>query len=115
MAKIELINVTKRFGNLTALNNISLEIRDKEFFVLFFSAGAGKTTILNNIAGIQIPDAGIVKINDEIVNQVDPAHRNVAMVFENYALYPNKTVYDNMASPLRSLMYKKDEAYIKEE
>ncbi len=114
MAKIELINVTKRFGNLTALNNISLEIRDKEFFVLFGPAGAGKTTILNNIAGIQIPDAGIVKINDEIVNQVDPAHRNVAMVFENYALYPNKTVYDNMASPLRSPMYKKDEAYIKE-
>lgn len=114
MAKIELINVTKRFGKLTALKNINLEIDDKEFFVLFGPAGAGKTTILNNIAGIQIPDEGIVKINGEIVNQIDPAHRNVAMVFENYALYPNKTVYDNIASPLRSPMYKKDEGYIKE-
>lgn len=113
MAKIELINVTKRFGKVTALKNVSLEIHDKEFFVLFGPAGAGKTTILNNIAGIQIPEEGVIKINGEIVNQVDPAHRNVAMVFENYALYPNKTVYDNIASPLRSPMYKKDEGYIK--
>jgi multiple sugar transport system ATP-binding protein len=113
MAKIELINVTKRFGKMTALKNVSLEIHDKEFFVLFGPAGAGKTTILNNIAGIQIPEEGVIKINGEIVNQVDPAHRNVAMVFENYALYPNKTVYDNIASPLRSPMHKKDEAYIK--
>lgn len=113
MAKIELINVTKRFGKVTALKNVSLEIHDKEFFVLFGPAGAGKTTILNNIAGIQIPEEGLIKINGEIVNQVDPAHRNVAMVFENYALYPNKSVYDNIASPLRSPMYKKDEAYIK--
>ena len=114
MAKIELINVTKRFGKLTALKNINLEIRDKEFFVLFGPAGAGKTTILNNIAGIQVPEEGVVKIDGQIVNQVDPAHRNVAMVFENYALYPNKTVYDNIASPLRSPLYRKDEALIKE-
>ena len=113
MAKIELINVTKRFGKVTALKNVSLEIHDKEFFVLFGPAGAGKTTILNNIAGIQVPDEGVIKINNEIVNQVDPAHRNVAMVFENYALYPNKTVYDNIASPLRSPMFKKSEEYIK--
>ena len=113
MAKIELINITKRFGKLTALKNINLEIHDKEFFVLFGPAGAGKTTILNTIAGIQMPEEGVIKINGEIVNQVDPAHRNVAMVFENYALYPNKTVYDNIASPLRSPMYKKDEDYIK--
>lgn len=114
MAKIELINVTKRFGKTTALKNVNLVINDNEFFVLFGPAGAGKTTILNNIAGIQIPEEGVIKINDQIVNQVDPARRNVAMVFENYALYPNKTVYDNIASPLRSPMYKQDEAYIKD-
>ncbi|MDO4548353.1 MAG: ABC transporter ATP-binding protein [Clostridia bacterium] len=114
MAKIELIGVTKRFGKTTALNNINLEIRDKEFFVLFGPAGAGKTTILNNIAGIQIPDEGVIKIGDKIVNQVDPANRDVAMVFENYALYPHMTVYDNIASPLRSPLHKKDEAYIKD-
>ena len=114
MAKIELIGVTKRFGKITALNNINLEVHDKEFFVLFGAAGAGKTTMLNNIAGIQIPEEGMVKIGGEIVNQVDPAERNVAMVFENYALYPHMTVYDNIASPLRSPRYKKDEAYIKD-
>lgn len=112
MAKIELVNVTKRFGKTTALKNINLEVHDKEFFVLFGPAGAGKTTILNCIAGIQIPNEGMVKIGGRVVNQVDPAHRNVAMVFENYALYPNKTVYDNIASPLRSPMYRRDENYI---
>lgn len=114
MARIRLENVTKRFGKVTAIKNINLDIKDNEFFVLFGPAGAGKTTILNNIAGIQIPEEGVVKIDDEIVNQVDPANRNVAMVFENYALYPNKTVYDNIASPLRSPLYKRDENYIKE-
>ena len=114
MAKIELIGVTKRFGKTTALNNVTLEVHDKEFFVLFGPAGAGKTTLLNNIAGIQIPEEGMVKIGGQIVNQVDPAERNVAMVFENYALYPHMTVYDNIASPLRSPRYKKDEGYIKD-
>lgn len=114
MAKIELKNVTKRFGKLTALDDITLTIRDKEFFVLFGPAGAGKTTILNNIAGIQVPTEGVVRIGGSVVNQMDPAERNVAMVFENYALYPHMTVYDNIASPLRSPRYKKDEAYIRE-
>lgn len=114
MAKIELLGVTKRFGKLTALDDVTLTIRDKEFFVLFGPAGAGKTTILNNIAGIQVPTQGMVKIGGSVVNQMDPAERNVAMVFENYALYPHMTVYDNIASPMRSPRYKKDEAYIKE-
>ena len=113
MAKIELNGITKRFGKTTALDNVTLEVHDNEFFVLFGPAGAGKTTLLNNIAGIQIPDEGVVKIGGEIVNQVDPAERNVAMVFENYALYPHMTVYDNIASPLRSPRYKKDEETIK--
>ncbi|HBN57088.1 MAG TPA: ABC transporter ATP-binding protein [Lachnospiraceae bacterium] len=113
MARIQLENVTKKFGKVTALDGISLDIKDKEFFVLFGPAGAGKTTILNCIAGIQLPEEGVVKFDGEIVNLVDAAHRDTAMVFENYALYPQMTVYDNMASPLRSKLYKKDEDYIK--
>jgi ABC-type sugar transport system ATPase subunit len=114
MAKIELSKITKRFGKVTALDDVTLTIEDKEFFVLFRPAGAGKTTILNNIAGIQVPTEGVVKIGGSVVNQMDPAERNVAMVFENYALYPHMTVYDNIASPMRSPRYRKDEAYIKE-
>ncbi len=114
MARIQLENVKKSFGKVQALNGISLDVKDKEFFVLFGPAGAGKTTILNCIAGINLPEEGMVKFNNEIVNLVDPAHRNVAMVFENYALYPQMTVYDNMAAALRSNLYKTDEATIKE-
>lgn len=114
MARITLENVKKAFGKVQALDGISLDIHDNEFFVLFGPAGAGKTTILNCIAGIAMPEEGIISFNGEIMNQVDPAHRNVAMVFENYALYPQMTVYDNIASALRSKLYKTDEATIKE-
>jgi ABC-type sugar transport system ATPase subunit len=114
MARIQLENVKKSFGKVQALNGISIDIKDKEFFVLFGPAGAGKTTMLNCIAGINMPEEGVVKFDDEIVNLVDPAHRNVAMVFENYALYPQMTVYDNMAAALRSNLYKTEEATIRE-
>lgn len=113
MSRIQLENVTKKFGKVTALDGVTLDIKDKEFFVLFGPAGAGKTTILNCIAGIQMPEEGVVKFDGETMNLVDAAHRDTAMVFENYALYPQMTVYDNMASPLRSNLYKKDEEYIK--
>ena len=113
MARIQLENITKKFGKVTALDGISLDIKDKEFFVLFGPAGAGKTTILNCIAGIQLPEEGMIKFDGKTVNLVDAAHRDTAMVFENYALYPQMTVYDNMALPLRSKLYKKDEEYIK--
>ncbi len=115
MAKIELYNITKKFGKTTALDNINLEVNDKEFFVLFGPAGAGKTTILKTIAGVEFPDKGEVRISDENVNLVEPAKRNVSMVFENYALYPHLTVYDNIASPMRSPLHKKDEVTIKKE
>ena len=114
MARIKFENVKKTFGKVCALDGISFEIHDNEFFVLFGPAGAGKTTILNCVAGILIPDEGTISFNDHLMNLVDPARRNVAMVFENYALYPNMTVYDNMASPLRSKLYKTDENTIKE-
>ena len=114
MARITLENVKKAFGKVQALDGISLDIKDNEFFVLFGPAGAGKTTILNCIAGITMPEEGIIRFNGEIMNLIDPAHRNVAMVFENYALFPQMTVYDNMASALRSKLYREDEAVIKE-
>lgn len=115
MAKIELRNITKNFGSITALDNINFEVKDKEFFVLFGPAGAGKTTILKVIAGIEFPDLGEVRISDKNVNYVEPARRNVSMVFENYALYPHLTIYDNIASPLRSPLHKKDEETVKKE
>ena len=114
MARIKLENIRKAFGKVQALDGISLDIKDNEFFVLFGPAGAGKTTILNCIAGITMPEEGIIRFNGEIMNLIDPAHRNVAMVFENYALFPQMTVYDNMASALRSKLYREDEAVIKE-
>jgi ABC-type sugar transport system ATPase subunit len=114
MARITLENIRKAFGKVQALDGISLDIKDNEFFVLFGPAGAGKTTILNCIAGITMPEEGIISFNGEIMNLIDPAHRNVAMVFENYALFPQMTVYENMASPLRSKLYREDEATIKE-
>ena len=114
MARIRLDNVKKTFGKVKALDGITIDVKDKEFFVLFGPAGAGKTTILNCIAGIAMPEEGQVMFDDEVMNLIDPAHRNVAMVFENYALYPQMTVYDNMASALRSKLYKTDEAEIKE-
>ena len=114
MARIQLENISKAFGKVQALDGISLDVKDKEFFVLFGPAGAGKTTILNCIAGIVMPEEGVVKFDDQIMNLTDSAHRNVAMVFENYALYPQMTVYDNMASALRSKLYKADESVIKE-
>ena len=114
MARITLENIKKAFGKVQALDGISLDIKDNEFFVLFGPAGAGKTTILNCIAGITMPEEGTISFNGEIMNLIDPAHRNVAMVFENYALFPQMTVYDNMASALRSKLYREDEAVIKE-
>ena len=114
MARITLENVSKTFGRVKALDGVSLDVKDKEFFVLFGPAGAGKTTILNCIAGIAMPEEGVVKFDGEVMNLVETARRNVAMVFENYALYPQMTVYDNMASPLRSKLYRENEVVIRE-
>jgi multiple sugar transport system ATP-binding protein len=118
MARIELENITRRYRGMSAgnaaVNRLCLDIRDNEFFVLFGPAGAGKTTTLKLIAGIEFPDEGLVRIGGEIVNLVEPMRRNVSMVFENYALYPHLSVYDNIAFPLRSPLHKKDEEYIRQ-
>jgi multiple sugar transport system ATP-binding protein len=113
MAQIELENITKQFGDVKALNDVSLTVKNNEFFVLFGPAGAGKTTLLKTIAGAEFPEKGLVKIDGNVVNHVESKDRNVSMVFENYALYPNLSVFDNIASPMRSKLYKRDEEYIK--
>ena len=113
MARIQLEGVTRRYDRTTAINKLSLDVKDNEFFVLFGPAGAGKTTTLKCIAGSEFPQEGLVKIDGKIVNLVEPSDRNVSMVFENYALYPHLSVYDNLAFPLRSQLYRKSEAEIK--
>ncbi|MDR0909896.1 MAG: ABC transporter ATP-binding protein [Spirochaetaceae bacterium] len=113
MARIQLEHITKKYKDTVAVNDLSLDIADNEFFVLFGPAGAGKTTTLKTIAGIEMPQEGLVKIGGEIVNLIEPMYRNVSMVFENYALYPQFSVYDNIAFPLRSKLHRKDEAEIK--
>jgi multiple sugar transport system ATP-binding protein len=114
MAEIELVGITKKYKENTAVDKLSLQIKNNEFFVLFGPAGAGKTTTLKTIAGVEFPQEGLVKIGGEIVNLIEPMRRNVSMVFENYALYPHLSVYDNIAFPLRSKLHRKDEAYIKQ-
>jgi multiple sugar transport system ATP-binding protein len=102
MAHLKLENITKHFGALTALKNINLEVKDQEFMVLLGPTGAGKTTTLRCAAGLEKPDEGLVYMDGEVVNKVSPAERDVAFVFQNYALYPRKTVYKNIAFPLEA-------------
>ncbi len=102
MSHVELRNITKRYPGTTALNQVSLEIQDGEFFVLLGPTGAGKTTTLRIISGLETQDEGEVLFDGENVNAVVPADRDIAFVFQQYSLYPNMTVYDNLAFPLRS-------------
>src|SRR5438034_6052518 len=101
MARIRLDNVVKRFGSVTALNRVSLEIGDGEFFAVLGPPGAGKTTLLRTIVGLERPDEGDVFVDDERVNDVYAGDRDIAIVFQNLALYPDKTVYNNLAFPLK--------------
>src|ERR1700737_149951 len=102
MASIQITGLTKFYGKRRGVENVSLDIPDQEFLTVFGPAGAGKTTTLNLIAGIVTPNQGSVRIGNRVVDSLEPADRNVAMVFESYALYPQLTVYQNMAFPLKS-------------
>ncbi len=97
MAKVVLKNITKRFGKKTILDDISLDVKDKEFVVLVGSSGCGKSTLLRTIAGLEKPNCGEIYIGSKCVNKVLPKDRDIAMVFQSYALYPHMSVYDNMA------------------
>lgn len=110
MAKVEFKNVCKRYeNNVETIKNLDLEIQDKEFLVLVGPSGCGKSTILRMIAGLEEVTAGDVSIGERVVNDVHPKDRNIAMVFQSYALYPHMNVYDNMAFGLKMRKFKKDE------
>jgi len=102
LAQVLLENLTKKFGSVTAIKNLNLEIHDGEFFVLLGPTGAGKTTTLRCISGLEKPDVGSIHIDHEIVNDWGPAERDVALVFQYYSLYPNYTVRQNLEFPLKS-------------
>ena len=101
MADVRLERITKRFGDVVALNEIDLQIEDGEFFCVLGPPGAGKTTMLRTIVGLERPSAGSVHVGGTDVTDVPPGARNVSIVFQNLALYPDKSVYDNLAFPLR--------------
>jgi multiple sugar transport system ATP-binding protein len=102
MATLELDSVTTSYGKVTAVSDLQLTVGDGEFFVILGPSGAGKTTTLKSVAGLVELDSGDVSIGGRSMDGVEPYHRNVAMAFESYALYPQKTVFENIASPLRS-------------
>jgi len=102
MARIRLENISKNFGNFTAVEDLDLDVADGEFFVLLGPTGAGKTTTLRMIAGLEKPTVGHLYINEHAVNDWGPAERDVALVLQQYSLYPRLTVRDNLAFPLRS-------------
>jgi multiple sugar transport system ATP-binding protein len=110
MAQVILRNLVKRFSeDVVAVNNVNLEIQDKEFVVLVGPSGCGKTTTLRMVAGLEDITAGDIFIGERLVNDVPPKDRNIAMVFQNYALYPHMTVYKNMAFALKLRRTPKDE------
>lgn len=101
MSKVELTGINKSFDKKTILSDISLTVEDKEFCVLVGASGCGKSTLLRMIAGLETPDTGEIVIGGKVSNDVLPKDRNIAMVFQSYALYPHLSVYDNIAFPLK--------------
>ena len=102
MADIHIKGVTKSFGDHAAVSNLDLQIKDGEFVVLLGPTGAGKTTTLRLIAGLEQPDAGTIHIGGHNATALSPAERDTAFVFQQYSLYPHLSVYDTLAFPLRS-------------
>lgn len=109
MAGLTLNHVYKRYGDVTAVKDFNLEIKDKEFLVLVGPSGCGKSTTLRMIAGLEEISEGELYIGDRLVNDVAPKDRDIAMVFQSYALYPHMNVYQNMAFGLKLRKFKKDE------
>jgi len=108
MAALDLVNIQKSFGTTQILHDISIGIADGEFLVLVGPSGCGKSTLMNVIAGLEEPTAGSVRLDGQDITALPPAERNVSMVFQSYALYPNMTVARNIEFPLR--MHKVDKA-----
>jgi multiple sugar transport system ATP-binding protein len=109
MATVTFDGVWKKFGEVVAVNDLNLEINDGEFMVLVGPSGCGKTTSLRMIAGLEEISDGALSIGDRVVNHIAPKDRDIAMVFQSYALYPHMTVRDNMAFGLKLRKTPKDE------
>src|SRR5271156_5668335 len=109
MAKVELSGITKQFGDTFAVRDVNIVVNDGEFVVLVGPSGCGKSTILRMIAGLEEITAGEIWINDRLINDIPAKDRNIAMVFQNYALYPHMTVFENMAFGLKLRNYPKAE------
>ncbi len=107
MAQVVIRNLNKKFDGVHAVNDVNLQIRDKEFMVLVGPSGCGKTTTLRMVAGLESITSGDVLIGDKVVNELAPMDRDIAMVFQNYALYPHMSVYDNMAFGLKMRKFAK--------
>ena len=101
MAQIELRNISKRWGNTTVVNKLNLTVTDREFLVLLGPSGCGKTTTMRMIAGLEEVTEGDIFVDGKRVNDLDPKDRDVAMVFQSYALYPNQSVFENIRFPLK--------------
>ncbi len=113
MAQVELKNVTKIYDKKKIIDNVSLKVEDKEFLVLVGSSGCGKSTILRMIAGLEDITEGQIYIEGKCVNNIHPKERDIAFVFQNYALYPHMSVYENMAFPLKMRKMSKKNADVK--
>ncbi|HEX7144316.1 MAG TPA: ATP-binding cassette domain-containing protein, partial [Gaiellaceae bacterium] len=110
MAQIELVHLSKVYGNdVTAVRDLNLDVAEGEFMVLVGPSGCGKTTALRMIAGLEEITSGDIRIGGKVVNDLAPRDRDIAMVFQNYALYPHKSVYENLAFGLRMRKVPKDE------
>ncbi|MDZ4277853.1 MAG: ATP-binding cassette domain-containing protein, partial [Dehalococcoidia bacterium] len=109
MARVFFEDISKRFGGVHAVRDLTLEIDDREFFVLLGPSGCGKTTALRIVAGLEEPSAGAIHIGDRLVNEVAAKDRDLAMVFQSYALYPHMSVYDNVAFGLRMRKFARGE------
>lgn len=109
MARIDLRDLVKKFGKITAVAGINLEIHDGEFLILVGPSGCGKTTTLNMISGLEVPTSGEVCIDDMVVNELDPGDRGLGMVFQDLALFPHMTVFENIAFGLRVKQIPNDE------
>jgi multiple sugar transport system ATP-binding protein len=109
MAQVVLKDLNKKYDEVHAVKDVNLTIRDKEFMVFVGPSGCGKTTTLRMVAGLEEITAGEISIGDRVVNDLPPKDRDIAMVFQNYALYPHMSVYDNMAFGLKLRKMPKDE------
>ena len=109
MSAVELKGIHKAFGSNPIVRGVDLSIDSGEFMVLVGPSGCGKTTTLRMVAGLEEITSGEIRIGEQVVNDLPPMDRNIAMVFQNYALYPHKTVFDNMAFGLQMRKYPKEE------